>query len=145
MKLYHGSKNKLDTVERRQAGNPKNLDVPEKELLNAIYLTPNYGFALACAARPNGLTRMDSKNMTIEFGSPELFDPEEDVYVYEFDIENIPKEKVIYVDDLQYAVDADELRVSNKFSHKAKDVQEYYEIKELKENPEEIRQEFKMR
>ena len=146
MKLYHGSKNNFASIRKNQAGKADNIEVPENELLNAIYLTPDYGFALACAARPEGVTNIDGENKTITFENPDLFDPEEEVFVYEVDTEHIPKEKVIEVDDHQYAiVDIDELEVSGKFTHKAKDVQNYYELKNWKEKPKEISPEFKWR
>lgn len=146
MKLYHGSKNNFASIRKSQAGKADNIEVPENELLNAIYLTPDYGFALACAARPNGVTNIDGETKSITFENPELFDAEMDVFVYEVDVENIPKDKIIKVDDGQYAiVDTDELKVLNTFPHKAKEVQNYYELKNWKEKPQEIKMEFKMR
>jgi len=145
MKLYHGSKNNFLSIKRNQAGEDDDSEVPENELLNAIYLTPDYGFALACAARPEGTTQIDGENKLITFENPELFDPEEEVFVYELNIENIPKEKIIEVDDHQYAIDADELEVLNKFSHKANEVQKYYKLTNWKEKPKEINQEFKIK
>ena len=146
MKLYHGSKNNFASIRKIQAGKADNIEVPENELLNAIYLTPDYGFALACAARPEGVTNIDGENKFITFEKPELFDPEEEVSVYEIDVEHIPKEKVIKVDDHQYAiVGVDELNISRRFPHKAKDVQNYYELKNWKEKPQEISSEFKMK
>ncbi|MBU0613190.1 hypothetical protein KKB10_04185 [Patescibacteria group bacterium] len=60
MKLYHGSKNSnLKTIRKQQAGAGEGIDVPKDELLEAIYLTPDYGFALACAARPDGVSHIN--------------------------------------------------------------------------------------
>ena len=145
MKLYHGSKNNFTSIKRSQAGKADNIEVPENELLDAIYLTPDYGFALACATRPEGVTEIDDNNKVITFENPELFDPEEEVFVYELDIENIPKEKIIEVDDHQYAVDIDELKVLNKFLHKAKEVQKYYELKNWQEKQKEVNIGLKIR
>lgn len=146
MKLYHGSKNNFASIRKSQAGKSDNIEVPENELLNAIYLTPDYGFALACAARPEGVTNIDGENRSIIFENPDLFEPEEEVFVYEVDIKSVPKEKVIEVDDHQYAiVDMDELSIFNKFSHKAKDVQDYYELKNWEEKSKESGTDFKIR
>lgn len=145
MKLYHGTKNKLTVIKKNQAGKADNIEVPENELLDAIYLTPDYGFALACAARPEGVTNIDDENRTIVFENPNLFEPEKEVFVYEVDTEDIPKEKIIKVDDHQYAVSVDELNVTNEFKHKAKDVEEYYELKNWNKEPKEMSSEFKMR
>ena len=79
MKLYHGSKYKLDRLESRQAGKG-DVEVPENELLDGIYLTPDYGFAVAMAARPeNSVTTIDNNEHKITFEKPELFKPERDM------------------------------------------------------------------
>jgi len=146
MKLYHGSRNKLSSIKKNKAGRADNIEVPKNELLDAIYLTPDYGFALACAARPEGVTEIDGKSKTIRFENPDLFDPEQQVFVYEVDIGNVPKEKIIEVDDHQVAiVGIDELKVSEKFSNKAKEVQKYYELENWEEKPKDFGSEFKMK
>ena len=87
MKLYHGSKNgRLDIIRKSQAEAGEGVTVPEDELLNAIYLTPNYGFALVCAARPEGLTTINEQNGKIEFENSELFDPDAEIYIYEVEV-----------------------------------------------------------
>ncbi len=51
MKLYHGSKVKSKQLERKQAQKGES-GVLEDELLNAIYLTPDYGRAVAMGSFP---------------------------------------------------------------------------------------------
>lgn len=146
MQFYHGSKNSFSTIAKKQASKAEHIDVPEKELLNAIYLTPDYGFALACAARPEGVTDIDDENKLITFEDPEKFDPEEKVFVYEIDLKNIPEKNIIKIDERQYAiVGVDELKVVKKNSHNAKDIEKFYELKNWKEKPREFRPEFRMR
>lgn len=136
MKLYHGSKNNLTVIPKSQALIGENAltifknEIPEKECLNAIYLTPDYGFALACAVRPEGITDIDSDHQTITFEKPELFDPAQTVFVYEVEAEKIAPDKLIKVDERQYAViDTDAVEISQQFEHRAQDVQKYFELK----------------
>lgn len=146
MKLYHGSKQDLSSIEKRQAGAGENIAVPDNEKLDAIYLTPNYGFALACAVRPDGVTKIDDETKTITFENPELFNSESEVFVYEFDIDNIPKENIISVDENQIAIiNIDKLEPINKKSHKAKEIEQYYKLKNCQEKPEELGMNFKIR
>lgn len=98
MKLYHGPKEEFVAIERRQASKGDHLDVPEKELLEAIYLMPDYGFAFACAARPEGVTDIDNESRTISFENPESSDPEQIIRIYEVDGENIPEKDLVEVD-----------------------------------------------
>ena len=134
MKLYHGSPKNLTEIKKSQASKGKSPNVPKDELLNAIYLTPDYGFALACAARPKGTTDIDEETKSITFENPKLFEPQKTVYVYTVETENIPKENIIKVDDLQYAIiGIDNIELSDKNTHKAIDVQNYYELKNWKE------------
>ncbi|OGF29563.1 hypothetical protein A2531_00025 [Candidatus Falkowbacteria bacterium RIFOXYD2_FULL_34_120] len=149
MKLYHGSPNSFDTIRKSQAQAGDGIKVPDDELLNAIYLTPNYEFALAIASMPKGATDIDEATRTIKFENPEAFDPEKEVYVYEIDSEAIPKENLKEVDELQIAVlNIPELKPSMKHIHKAGDVEKYYEIKrEVKEvkNETKLSPEFKIK
>jgi|GEM_PF-814239 len=133
MKLYHGSRKKLDKLVPQQAGAAEGLNVPDGELLDAIYLTPDLGFAIACAVRPEGVTHINT-DQTIEFENSELFNPEEEIYIYEIDSEKIPKENIREVDDQQIAVvDIDELIPEATQELKAADVEKYYEIREFRE------------
>jgi len=146
MKLYHGSKRDISLIERRQAGKADNIVVPETELQNAIYLTPDYGFALACGARPNGVTTIDDENKTINFENPALFDPSAKVFVYEIDFDSIPKENIEQIDERQFVVsNMESLSFENKFVHKAGDVWEYYKLNNWKEKLRDTNMGFKIR
>lgn len=146
MQLYHGSKNSFSSIKNQQASKAEHVNVPKSELLNAIYLTPDYGFALACAARPEGVTNIDDENRSITFEDPEKFNPEEKVFVYEVDLSNIPEKNIIKVDERQYAiVGVNELTVMKKNIHNAKDIEKFYELKNWKEKPREFRPELRMR
>ncbi len=146
MKLYHGSKSDIGSIERRQAGKADHIVVPETELQNAIYLTPDYGFALACGARPNGITTIDNENKTISFENSDRFDSNEKVFVYEIDADDISKENIKQIDELQFVVsNMESLPFENKFIHKAGDVQKYYELTNWKEKPKDTGMGFKIR
>lgn len=138
MKLYHGSKNgELKTIKKNKAETADGLDVPKDELLEAIYLTPDYGYALAMAVRPHGLTNIDNTGKKITFDNPELFNPNEMIYVYELEI---PDDEVRAIDELQYVVEnKNEVVVNNVFAHHALDIEQYYELtnwhQEVQEGP----------
>ncbi len=133
MKLYHGSKDRLEYLEPRQASS--DVVVPEGELRRGIYLTPDYGFAVAMAARPeNSRTDVDEKTMKITFERPELFDPESDIFIYSFDSEELPTDNVQYIDEWQYVVtDIARLVPDTAEQAKASKVLEYYEITNWRE------------
>lgn len=145
MKLYHGSKNgNIKTIKKQQASAGEGVDVPKDELLEAIYLTPDYGFALACAARPDGVSHINESPKTIEFENPEAFNPDMEVYVYEIDV---PDNEVRQIDELQYVVEnKEEVEITEVFTHKAIDVAQYYELINWKrEDKEGVSSQFKMR
>ncbi len=145
MKLYHGSPNNFSEVRKSQAQQGEGLDVPKDELLDAIYLTTKFEFALAVAAMPEGAANIDDITHTIEFESPQLFDPEKEVYVYEFESSLIPPENLKFVDDLQYAVvGLNELRPERQTRHKAGDVSKYYELKNWKPENREMHPGFRL-
>ena len=127
MKLYHGSKNgNLKTIKKQQASAGEGVDVPKDELLEAIYLTPDYSFALACAVRPDGVSHINESPKTMEFENPERFDPNVEVYIYEIDV---PDSEVRQIDELQYVIEnKDEVEITEIFKHKAIDVAQYYEL-----------------
>ena len=150
MKYYHGSKSNIENLERRQAHGAAGVNIPENELLNAIYLTTDYGFALACAVRPKGVTHISHDKKRITFEHPELFEPDREVFVYEIsetEIEKISKEKIVKCDDgIQIAVtDTKELPIFHKDIHKARDVEQYYELANWKEKVVDIHPEFKIK
>ena len=103
MKLYHGSREGgLSVIKKRQAQAGEGVDVPKDELLEAVYLTTDYGYALAMAARPDGVTHIDTLEKKIEFDNPSTFNSELDVFVYEVDVPDVQVRKV---DELQYLVE----------------------------------------
>ncbi len=149
MKLYHGSKQRLDRIESRHA-NKGDVEVPEDELLNGIYLTPNYGFAVAMAIRPeNSSISIDEKKAQITFEKPELFQPAEDIFIYTFDSTHIPAENLKYVDEFQLVVLGMDALIPEEVSEaKASKVLDYYELTNWKQNNEptqESRNEFKLK
>jgi hypothetical protein len=130
MKLYHGSPNSFDTIRKSQALASDGIKVPNDELLNAIYLTPKFEFALAIASMPEGAVDIDDETKTIKFENPEAFDPEKEVYIYEIDSELISKENLKEVDELQVAVlNTDEIKPTIKHVCMAGDIEKYYELK----------------
>ena len=98
--------------------------------MEAIYFTPNFAFALACAVRPAGITEMDLDQGTIHFGNPEAFDPDQLVYIYFVDSAKIPDEHKIWVDDLQMAVTLDEIEPDDVEAHKSGEIANYLRILE---------------
>lgn len=144
MKLYHGSKNpNLEVIKRHQAQAGEGINVPSDELLDAIYLTPDYGYALAMAARPGGVTYIDNDSKTITFENPEAFDPNEEIYVYEVDIDD---EKTREIDPLQTVIESNhEVTPIKVNAHRAGEIENYYRIlKEAKEGEDKL-PEFKIR
>jgi len=127
MFLYHGSKEKLEKLEKRQARSE--VEVPKDELLEAIYFTSNYGFAVACGARPLGVTDIDGEQKTIKFENPDLFDPRIDIFVYRIKSENVPKGHLRQIDNHQYVVEnMKEIIFENIDEMKAGEVSKYYKL-----------------
>ncbi|HCC05667.1 TPA: hypothetical protein DEP58_05220 [Patescibacteria group bacterium] len=127
MKLYHGSPNgNLLSLKRMQAEASESVEVPEDELKYGIYLTPHYEYALAMAIRTHGLTFIND-DKTIEFENPELFNPNEDVYVYEVEVS---EEFAQQIDKDQFVVESlEEITPTCKYTHKAGEIEQYYELK----------------
>jgi hypothetical protein len=136
MLLYHGSKEKFEKLRPQQAQAGEGVEVPKDELQKAIYLTPNYKFAVACAARPDGVSNIDDKNGKIEFEKPETFNPEQDIYIYCVNSENVPPENLKPVKDNNGEIDknqfviinTDELLPDYVECKKAIEVEKYYEL-----------------
>ncbi len=151
MKLYHGSKIRLDYLESRQASRG-DVEVPVDELLNGIYLSSDYAVAVAMAARPeNSVTEINDETQEITFEHPELFCPDEDVFIYEFDSANIPggNLKKLEGDSWQYVVtNVERLIPENIEFAKARKVMEYYTLlnwNESREGDEEVSREIRFR
>ena len=129
MKLYHGSKYNLENekIISKQASNGSFTNVPEEELRNGIYLTPNYGFAVAMAVRPQGGTRID--NGKISFENEELFNPEQNVFIYVFDTEEeqFKDKELEYHNKDEYMIKG-ELTPTKIETIKASEVFKYYEL-----------------
>ena len=121
------------------------ISVPQDELLNGIYLTPDLGFAIAIASMPNGVANIDEEKKTIEFENPDLFDPQKEIFIYSFDSEKIPG-NIKRVDEQQYVVlDADEIIPESSISYLAKEVSKYYRIVGAEGLQDEIQSEVKLR
>ena len=127
--LYHGSNKRFEEIRKSQAEACLGISVPGGELLDAVYLTPDFGFAVAMAAKTGGLTEIDDEKHTIVFERPEDFDPDKEVYIYEIDASQIPEENIRYVDERQIAVTGVEKMVLvNMRGIKAREILKYYTI-----------------
>jgi hypothetical protein len=128
MLLYHGSPYRIDKLEERQASSPT-VSVPEGETLKGIYFTPDYGFAVACGGRPMGVSNISDDEKTIEFENPELFNPEQEVYIYSINSENIPSENIEKIDEHQFRIfGLNELVPESMETIKAIEVEKYYKF-----------------
>ncbi len=139
MIVYHGSANELvgGVLKPRQARTYDGSNVPESELREAIYVTPDLGYAIAMAARPEGRTDIDELNHKITFENPERFNPEKDIYIYELDTENLPEGAVENVDEWQIALHIIEgIKPLGVRKLKAKEVIKYYELTNYKRKEE---------
>jgi hypothetical protein len=138
MILYHGSKELLKSLKPHQAVSKDPNQVPKDELLNAIYLTNDFKFALAMGARPEGITQID--NNKIRFEHPELFDPECSVYIYEFDTSDIPAENLRPIDSKQFTVNGVKSLTPKNFRKlKAEELLKYYELTNWKKPETEVK------
>ncbi|KKS86220.1 MAG: hypothetical protein UV60_C0002G0025 [Parcubacteria group bacterium GW2011_GWA2_43_11] len=94
-----------------------------------IYLTPHYEYALAMAVRTHGLTFIND-DKTIEFENPELFNPNESVFVYEVEVS---EKYARQIDNNQFVVEGlEEITPTHKYTHKAGEIEQYYELKNWK-------------
>lgn len=126
MYLYHGSKQSFPTLKKQQAHAPPGR--PPEEALEAIYLTPDFLFALACAAGPPGTSDMDLIKRLISFDNPEQFNSDETIYIYYVDLTKISDDKKIYIDPWQIAVTEDEITPDKVETYKAGDLWKYYRL-----------------
>jgi hypothetical protein len=130
--VYHGSDKLFSKLRRHKASAVSGA--PENEKLNMIYLTPDYDFALALAARPMGYSKIDHTRRIVSYNL-DNFDPEREVYIYVIDISKIPEDKIIKIDELQVAVDLDEIVPVEVKIHKAGEVSRHYSIVPSLPNP----------
>ena len=126
MYLYHGSKNSFSKLKKRKAHAPPGK--PPEEALEAIYLTPDFLFALACAARPPGTSNIDLTKRLIAFDNPDQFKPDETVYIYFVDPTKISEDKKIYIDPWQIAVMLDEIIPDKVETYKADELWKHYQF-----------------
>jgi hypothetical protein len=126
MYLYHGSKQSVPKLKKRKAHAPPGR--PPEEALEAIYLTPDFLFALACAARPPGTSNIDLTKRFISFDNPDQFAPDETVYIYFVDLTKISDDKKIYIDPWQIAVTEDEIIPDKVETYKSADLLKYYRL-----------------
>ena len=134
MYLYHGSKESFPKLKKRKAHAPPGR--PPEEALEAIYLTPDFLFALFCAASPPGTNKMGmterDKTETVErvvsFENPDQFEPDETIYIYFVDPAKISEDKKIYIDPLQIAVTEDEITPEKVETHKSADLLKHYRV-----------------
>jgi len=138
MKLYHGTKKQYKNLEPKQAINLNPNKVPEDELLNVIYFTSDYGRAVAMGSRPKGNTNIDDKNHKVTFEHPELFNPDENVYIYSFDSKEINEGKLkLGENGLDYIVDNISEKIKPEIKKiKAREVLNFYELTNWKEGDE---------
>jgi len=128
MYLYHGSTKKLSKLKRRQAFAPAGR--PSEEACNAIYLTPDFAFALISGASPlDQITEVNHNERTVHFENPEKFNPEQTVYIYIVDSRKIQADKQKWIDDdRQVVVDLDEIKPDKVEVHKASEIYQYYKV-----------------
>lgn len=124
--LYHGSKQSFKKLIKQKAIAPPGR--PPEEALEAIYLTPDFLFALACAARPPGTSNIDLVRRIIAFQNPDQFKPDETIYIYFVDPEVIPDEKKVHIDPWQIAVTEDEITPVKIETYKSGDLLKHYKV-----------------
>jgi len=147
MLLYHGSKTKIESIEKRQARAKLGVDVPEDELQNAIYFTPSRETAIAMASRPEGLTKINDNE--IWFENPEKFNPDLDIYIYTIDSDKIDSSFLKQCEDEnQFVYLGDNLMPENTEKLKAIEVAKYFKLlnwKSKEESKVELGTYFKMK
>lgn len=148
MKIYHGSPSgDITTLERRQANTGSHL--PEPETRKAIYLTTDLGFALLAGGRPRGegggvYTPEGGSEKQMAFVDPSKFDPRKEVYVYEWDLDELP-EGSYEIYGHQVIVDLEKLDAHEPVVYPAEKIFEYYEFANWPPTPLEHTKEMKFR
>ena len=102
---YHGSRWLFSKIERRHPVTPDGK--PKDGGFEAVYLTVDFGTALAFAARPQGRGWIDFPKRTLRLEYPDSFDPDAEVYIYFVDLSTMPEEKILRIDEWQVAVFGD--------------------------------------
>jgi hypothetical protein len=83
--------------------------------------------ALAMGIKAKGETRVDIENNTIELESPESFNPDEIIYIYEFDIPEMLQANLEYLKDgWQYIVKDINLTPMKITEIKSKEIKNYF-------------------
>ena len=131
--LYHGSKRLYPKLKKRKSNAPPGR--PPEEALEAIYLTPDFLFALACAARPPGTSNIDLTKRTISFDNPDQFEPDETIYVYYVDPTKIAEDKKIFIDPWQVAVTLSEITPDKVETYKSGDLFKHYRLIDKSDEP----------
>ena len=130
MYLYHGSKESFPKLKKRKAHAPPGR--PPEEALEAIYLTPDFLFALFCAAGPPGTNKMGwiepDQERVVSFENSDQFKPDETIYIYLVDPRKISEDKKIYIDPLQIAVTEDEITPDKIETYKSADLLKHYRL-----------------
>ena len=134
MYLYYGSKQFFPTLKKQKAHALPGR--PPEEALEAIYLTPDFIFALLSAASPPGTLKIGMNQIdglgtaerVIYFENSDQFDPDETIYIYFVDPTKIPEDKKIDIDLLQTAVIEDEITPDKVETYKAGYLLKYYHL-----------------
>lgn len=98
---YHGSDKLFPKIEMRQPNDPNGPDLKKRY---GVYMTPDFGTALAFACRTEGSNEFDHGGKTMKLEHPEMFDPDKEVYVYCADLAKIPAEKILHLSEFQVVV-----------------------------------------
>lgn len=122
---YHGARWLFSKIERRHPVTPEGK--PKNGSFKAVYLTCDFGTALAFAARPEGVSNINHEKRTIQFENPHLFEPDREIYIYFVDLSQILEERIIWINKWQVAV-LDDIKPVKVERYKAGEVSKYYSI-----------------
>ena len=126
--LYHGADRPFKTLKANQLTRS-----PSRSFLEVfwrkrgpIYLTPSLSFALFFGSKKWwGKNMISIKKGIVYFSS---FNPEKDVYIHVVDISNIPKEKLVWINERELAVHLKEITPVRVETNKAGEISRYLEI-----------------